>query len=280
MVLVGVVPAILGGPIFALVWAIICAVGYREFIGLASHGPRLPVIPWIGYVVIGGAAIAPFVEPELGLVLLLITIAVWFPLVGGILRPGDGTFEGWALTIAGTLYLSLPSYSGIALRARDDSSAAAWLDSLADAASMGWSSAPRGLGWFLFVLLVTWIGDTAAYLIGRQFGSRPLIPSISPKKTFEGSLGGLLGAAVTGIMAAALFGLDIHPLLAAGAGLTIGCLGQIGDLGESLLKRQVGVKDSGNLIPGHGGMLDRIDATLLTMPAGLLLSLTIDRVVV
>jgi phosphatidate cytidylyltransferase len=124
---------------------------------------------------------------------------------------------------------------------------------------------------------VTWLSDTGAYLVGRSFGKRKLIPLVSPNKTWEGLIGGLVAATITGILCAWLFGLDINLLLAAAVGLIIAVVGVIGDLTESLIKRQAGVKDSGTLIPGHGGMLDRLDALLFTFPAGLLIARIVDQ---
>jgi phosphatidate cytidylyltransferase len=114
-------------------------------------------------------------------------------------------------------------------------------------------------------------------LTGRTFGRRKLIPHISPNKTWEGLIGGLALGTITSVLCAWLFGLDINYGLAALAGLTLAVVGVFGDLTESLIKRQAGVKDSGALIPGHGGMLDRLDALLFTFPAGLFVAYLIDR---
>ena len=154
---------------------------------------------------------------------------------------------------------------------------AEWLAGLANAVSFGWVAAPRGLAWVLVVIVVTWLGDSAAYLVGRSWGRRRLAPRLSPKKTLEGSLGGLAAATIAGVVCVPLFGLGISPLLGAGFGAGLGIIGQVGDLAESLLKRQARVKDSGSLIPGHGGILDRIDAQLFAFPAGWLLADLIDR---
>jgi phosphatidate cytidylyltransferase len=117
-----------------------------------------------------------------------------------------------------------------------------------------------------FVLLVTWGGDAAAYFVGRSLGSRPLAPILSPKKTIEGLVGGLIGAILIAWLASLWFlpTFTLVDCFVLGIALTI--LGTIGDLSESAFKRQAGAKDSGNLIPGHGGFLDRIDSLLLTVP--------------
>jgi phosphatidate cytidylyltransferase len=131
-----------------------------------------------------------------------------------------------------------------------------------------WSLSRQPVGQALIPCVPVWVGDTAAIFVGRAFGKRPLAPKLSPKKTVEGSIGNLLGCLVGGVAMAMAFG---HPwwrgLL---VGLAAGTLGQMGDLFESALKRKVGVKDSGTLLPGHGGVLDRIDSLLFTIPFALL----------
>lgn len=122
----------------------------------------------------------------------------------------------------------------------------------------------QGLGWMLLACLVTWSTDSGAYFAGRRFGKRPFFAAISPKKTLEGAIGGLLA----GILAAAivvLAGLHVPLPLAPLIGLSVSAVAQLGDLLESLLKREAGAKDSGTLIPGHGGILDRIDSLLFAV---------------
>ena len=124
---------------------------------------------------------------------------------------------------------------------------------------------PDGTAWLIFALTNTWAGDTGAYFIGRTWGKHKLAPKLSPKKTIEGAVGGviccLLAAAIFHFFypATPLAKLLILSVLVAFAGL-------LGDLVESVLKRQAGIKDSGKIIPGHGGVLDRFDSFLLTAP--------------
>jgi len=118
----------------------------------------------------------------------------------------------------------------------------------------------------LFVLLVTWAGDAAAYYVGKTWGTRPLAPRLSPNKTVEGFLGGMVVAPVIAWIGHLLFLPIVTPVDCLILGILFTILGLLGDLSESALKRYAGVKDSGTLIPGHGGMLDRVDSLLLNAP--------------
>jgi phosphatidate cytidylyltransferase len=125
---------------------------------------------------------------------------------------------------------------------------------------------PFGREWIFLVLLIVMAGDTAAYFTGVSLGRRKLYPAISPNKSIEGALGGLAGSLAGALVARYGF----FPLLTLPdcliLGLFLGVLGQLGDLFESMLKRSFGVKDSGTIIPGHGGMLDRLDSLLFAFP--------------
>jgi phosphatidate cytidylyltransferase len=125
----------------------------------------------------------------------------------------------------------------------------------------------HGWAWVVLTMMITWGSDTAAYFSGRAFGRHKLYPAISPGKTVEGSLGGLMGSVLFALGAWLTFFPELGPLHAIALALIGGSLGQAGDLVESMIKRSVGVKDSGRLLPGHGGMLDRIDALIFSTPA-------------
>jgi phosphatidate cytidylyltransferase len=128
-------------------------------------------------------------------------------------------------------------------------------------------TSPRGDELVLFLVGVTWVGETSAYLVGSSMGRHKLAPVISPKKTVEGAVAQVLAS----ILTAAVLGAWLLPscgtiaMLAGGA--LLGIVGQVGDLAESAIKRSVGTKDTGGLIPGHGGVLDRIDSLLFNLPA-------------
>lgn len=126
---------------------------------------------------------------------------------------------------------------------------------------------PEGTSLVIWLLLIIWVSDTAAYFGGRTFGRTPLAPAISPKKTFEGSICGAVGAGVVSVLMCIYFLSSIHWFWALTIGIVIAIIGQIGDLIESKLKRLCHVKDSGTIFPGHGGVLDRVDGFLTAAPA-------------
>lgn len=274
--IVGIVPALFGGPIFATVFAILCLIGLHEYEAMARTF-SLTTSP-VGYLIIIAAAIAALAGGGEQALLGIVAVAVGLPLVIAILAPPrDGALTSWALAVAGSLYLAVPAFATVAIRQSTGPIDRHWLSSLADTLAFGWRGAPRGLAWFLTILLITWMNDTFAYLLGRAFGRHPLIPRVSPKKTVEGAIGGLVGSAIMAVVAAIVFGLDINLLLAIAFGIVLSVVGIFGDLAESFMKRQAGVKDSGTLIPGHGGMLDRLDALLFTFTAGWFMASLVDR---
>jgi phosphatidate cytidylyltransferase len=126
---------------------------------------------------------------------------------------------------------------------------------------------PQGEWLLFFLLLVTWAGDTGAYYVGTLCGQHPVAPRISPKKTIEGLVGGLLGALLIAYLARWWFLSDFSGVDCIVLAVLLTVAGLWGDLAESAVKRSVGVKDSGGLLPGHGGMLDRLDSLLFTGPA-------------
>jgi phosphatidate cytidylyltransferase len=127
-------------------------------------------------------------------------------------------------------------------------------------------SLPAGREWVFLVLLIVMASDTAAYFTGISLGRRKLYPSVSPNKSVEGAVGGLAGSLAGAFIARLWFLPTLTPADCLALGLGLGVLAQLGDLFESLLKRSFGVKDSGRLIPGHGGILDRLDSLLFVFP--------------
>ncbi len=128
----------------------------------------------------------------------------------------------------------------------------------------------------LAIFIFIWVNDTGAYLVGSRWGKRRLAPSISPKKSVEGSIGGLLLVLLSAVILRLLLFPELSWLRILLIATVVAVFGTIGDLFESSLKRQAGVKDSGKLIPGHGGILDRIDSLLLAVPAVYLLLAFLD----
>jgi phosphatidate cytidylyltransferase len=165
----------------------------------------------------------------------------------------EGAMVDWALTLAPAIYVGGTMHYFIPLRAL-----------------------PDGLFWVLTVLVSTWICDIAAFFVGRRWGRARLAPKISPGKSVEGAVGGLVGAVLAAVLLGPLLSWTLAAtglgpvgpsgaLRLAGLGLVIGVCAIVGDLLESFIKRQCGAKDSGALIPGHGGVLDRIDSVILAM---------------
>jgi phosphatidate cytidylyltransferase len=151
----------------------------------------------------------------------------------------------WALTVIGGLYVGLLAAHGILLRAL-----------------------PQGLAWTVLAVFLTWTGDAAAYFVGTAFGRHKLWPRISPGKTWEGFFGGLIASVATGALVGYLSMLwlgAIGPVHGTLVGLLAGIIGVFGDLAISMMKRQMKVKDSGNILPGHGGLLDRCDSLLFVL---------------
>ncbi len=120
--------------------------------------------------------------------------------------------------------------------------------------------------WLMFALALNWIGDTAAYYVGRAFGRHKMAPRVSPKKTWEGAAASLVASVVFGVFYLPHFIPTVTPLAAGLVALAGNVAGQLGDLAESALKRGAKVKDSSALLPGHGGWLDRVDSSLFSMP--------------
>lgn len=164
---------------------------------------------------------------------------------------------GWALTFTGACYVGVLLSYFILLRGLDTPLVGGWLAPL---------HLSPGAAWVTFVLAIPWAGDGVAYLVGKSFGRHRMAPVLSPKKSWEGAVAGLLGSVLTALLAVPLLGLPIGygmALLLGGVGNVVG---QVGDLVESMIKRRLGLKDMSNIVPGHGGIFDRIDSVLLTGP--------------
>jgi phosphatidate cytidylyltransferase len=248
----------LGGPWIVAVVALATGLGAVEVFRLLRRAgyPSLPAFGTILAVAVVVDAATPQLVPGSGLLLgaigaMLVAVAAF-----GSADPRDG-LATWLTTVFGALYVALLVFVVRLGQAAPD---------LPPAAPLAGVGAERG--WILLLVLGVWSFDTGAYLVGRRFGRRRFLTHISPSKTYAGLIGGTVTA--TAVIAAALAGLGQPPI----AGLLLGPLvsfsAQAGDLAESMLKRAAGVKDSGNLIPGHGGILDRVDSFLFAAPVMML----------
>jgi phosphatidate cytidylyltransferase len=271
IVILAIVPAVLGHPVLTIALVALAALGIHEFgRAVAAIGVRLLTIP---AMLIAAAMIIASGFNTSPAPLLAITLVGSTGLF--IATIGRGTIEGatrdWAFSAGTILYIGLPlSHMGL-IRGTGDEDVANWVHSV-NGLAIGTTPA-YGLAWLVLIVAITWMTDSAAYLGGRALGRTKLAPTLSPGKTIEGAVAGLIAGCLTGIGFSVLLGLPIPLYFAATAGLVISVLGQAGDLAESLIKRDLGIKDMGNLIPGHGGILDRIDALLFTLPAGFYLML-------
>ncbi|MCH8297771.1 MAG: phosphatidate cytidylyltransferase [Chloroflexi bacterium] len=182
-------------------------------------------------------------------------------------RAGIKSFSiGFAYLVLGPIYVGFLLAHALMLREIAGSGAAGI--EMEGAADLGRS-------WLLFAILVTFAVDTGAYLVGRAAGRRPMAPSISPNKTWEGSLGGFASAVAAALALGLVLDLGVPAWQQAVIGGVVGVVAQWGDLIESKLKRIADLKDAGSIIPGHGGLLDRLDSMLLTLPAVYYLLVTV-----
>lgn len=229
---------------FLILVFIATGVGASELFAMTL--PKRRVLQGLGILSSLGVCAAMLFQPsELVLVTTFLAVLV-VGLLGGLFSPEpiDGAAGRTAWLVAGPLYIGgLLAAIGL-LHQREN-----------------------GGAWVVLAMMIAWFGDTAAYFAGRALGKHKLYERVSPKKTVEGSVGGL-GGSVLGALLAHFWYLPELPLVG-GVLLAVagGALGQAGDLIESLIKRSTGVKDSGFIVPGHGGLLDRIDALMLTAAA-------------
>jgi phosphatidate cytidylyltransferase len=249
-----VVALILGGVWIVAVVVVATALAARETFQLLT-GAGYPSLAWLGIVfavaLVLDAAIVPAIDAS---GVLLVATGAILAAIGAFTKtdPRDG-LPTWFATVFGAFYASLLAF---VLRLGHEAPA---LPASAPLAAIG---ADRG--WLVLLVLAVWSYDTGAYFIGKRFGRRRFLTHISPSKTYAGLIGGIVVATV--VSAAVLVGLGQQPATGLIVGPLVSLAAQAGDLAESMLKRAAGAKDSGTLIPGHGGVLDRVDSFLFAAP--------------
>lgn len=258
VIFVGVlIGCVLGGPIsFSLLFALITALTIHEFGTIVSKQPDVeinkPICMLAGVFLFFGFAYLG-VMPGQSEVLIPYLFLLIYLLVSELYLKKKNPLNNWAYTMMSQVYIAL-SFSMLNVLAYH---------------SVGGTS-PYQIQYNpilpLSIFIFTWINDTGAYCTGMLFGKHRLFERISPKKSWEGSIGGGVFSIIAGVIMAHFF-----PFMSIGVwiglALTVVVFGTWGDLTESLLKRTLGIKDSGNILPGHGGMLDRFDSTLMAVPA-------------
>ncbi len=262
------IPAVLAVLVFAPTWAFSVLVASATVVALLEFYRLLEAAGWIvpraaGVALFLALLVAAHLASPGALLACAAATLLALPTLVLFASPAEALFlPSSAGAVFATLYVALGAGAVIGLRAR------------------GWEPV-------VFLLAVVWAGDSAAYYVGRTWGRRRLAPVVSPKKTWEGLWGQLAGGTLFGAAAAAVFlaaarpspgaaGTGAWPAVFAGAllGLLVSGTAVVGDLVESSFKRSVSVKDSGGLLPGHGGLLDRLDSLLYASPV-LLLALTL-----
>jgi phosphatidate cytidylyltransferase len=229
--------------VFDATVALIAVLAMYEFLSLGrKKGYEVPIYLCIAIMLV---IMAAFILPELSVELGMFTALLLIPASYVVSKkPLEDSLPSSAVSVLATTYVGM--LGGSLIRLHNDF--------------------PEGWKLVFFLLLVVWLGDSGAYYVGKQFGRHKMSPRISPKKTFEGLIGGIVASMVAAIVIHFTF-LPQFPLVhAIVAGAILSVSGVIGDLAESMWKRSADVKDSGTLIPGHGGFLDRFDSIFFTAP--------------
>ena len=256
---------IVGGWVWALYAAAIGSICVLEFFSIMQAKGHQPMQGVAVAVIVGLLAVAEFAGIELAAGML--TAGILALLIHQLTAKGGGSaITNISVTLAGVMYVGWLLSHGVYLRHLQ-----------------GPSGEDLGLFAVFYVLATTFLNDTGAYFAGRAFGRHKVAPSISPKKSWEGLIGGIVTAGLAAVVIKFVTELFFHPVpygyIALGVlGMGCGLVGFFGDLVESLLKRDADVKDSGSLLPGHGGMLDRIDGLLFTLPFAYYCFIILNRI--
>jgi phosphatidate cytidylyltransferase len=222
-------------PVFLGVLAVVALLCFHEYAGITAAFGIVPPGP-VGYA----AGLLVLLAPqEPGLVLTLLALLAIAINVG--LDDLRASLPRAAALLLGLMYIFGAWRCAIPLRGRS----------------------PH---WLMFALALNWVGDAAAYYVGRALGRHKLAPRVSPNKSWEGSIASAAASVLFGVLYLPRFVPGVNPVQAATLALAANIAGQIGDLAESAMKRGAGVKDSGHMLPGHGGWLDRVDSSLFAVP--------------
>lgn len=242
-----------GNPWFSIVVAVAALLGVIEFYAMVARRGWQPLTffgtLWTLFFIFNAYYAPKYSSNNIHILVTsaLIASAIALSLVWVLFLRSSGAkvMVSWAASVVGIFYMGwLLSY---------------WV-LIMNSYGGGWN----GRDWVLLALFSTFAVDTTAYFIGRAWGRHKMAPTVSPGKTWEGAVGGLVGAIVAVIVLALLLDIDISYSEMVILGLLIAVFAQLGDLAESKLKRSMGVKEAGNLIPGHGGILDRLDSIVFT----------------
>ena len=241
-----------GGALFSAFALVLSLVAWFEYVRAFSHkGIRCTfALGALGLVLLLGCAWLGNAEETMA----VMTGIVLLSLLLSVLLHGRMTFVDAAVSIAGVLYFGYPFAHMVLLRFAGEGQTLM--------TPLGGFEFGCAMIWVMFI--GTWASDTFAYFVGSAIGSHKLCPSISPNKTVEGFLGSVVGTTASVAGLGVFFGLPVLEM--AGLGLVLAAVATLGDLVESVAKRYTGIKDSGNIIPGHGGVWDRFDSVLLTAP--------------
>jgi len=242
-----------GEPWFTILLVICGALGTFEFYRLVNTA-KVPPLTYFGIIwtilliISRNSELRTFVNSYLDttlLIPLIVTSAIILPLIWLVLRPRESeSFASWVWTIAGIIYIGWLLGYFVSIRGIDS------------------ENSEVGRNWVFFTLFTTFASDSTAFFIGRAFGKRRLAPLISPGKTWEGAIAGVIGAIILSLLFTLPTPLKVNLswAQAIALGLVVSVMGQLGDLAKSLFKRNMGAKDSSQLMPGHGGFLDRMDS--------------------
>ncbi|KXG43418.1 phosphatidate cytidylyltransferase [Tepidibacillus infernus] len=230
---------------YTILVILLALIGYYEFLRMN----QTPVFSWQGliglntvlFIILTQNSLLAGIDRQQLMSLLLVSLFLYLALI--VIKKNEINFDQVSYHLFGAMYIGFGFSYMLETRLME-----------------------HGFQFSLLVFLATFASDSGAYFTGKYLGKTKLWPEISPKKTIEGSIGGIVFAIIVSLLLNAMFQITEHFMLMIWAGILIAITGQFGDLIESALKRSKGVKDSGSLLPGHGGVLDRFDSLIFVFP--------------